>query len=41
MLCAPRLLLARVLLWLNPLEPPLKPLERDTLLDGISRPPML
>ena len=41
MLDAPRELFARVLLLLNPLEPPLKPLERDALLLGISRLPML
>ena len=41
MLDAPRELLARVLLLLNPLEPPLKPLERDALLLGISRLPTL
>ena len=41
MLEAPRLLLARVLLLLNPLEPPLNPLDRDMLLCGMSRLPML
>lgn len=38
MLEAPRELLARVLLALNPLEPPLKPLEREALAEGMSRP---
>jgi len=38
MLEAPRELLARVLLALKPLEPPLKPLEREALEEGISRP---
>jgi len=41
MLEAPRVLLARVLLPLNPLEPPLNPLDRDVLLFGMSRLPML
>jgi hypothetical protein len=40
MLWEPRELLARVLLPLNPLEPPLNPLDRDELL-GMSRLPIL
>jgi hypothetical protein len=40
MLEAPRELLARVLLALKPLDPPLKPLEREALEEGMSRPPI-
>lgn len=41
MLEAPRMLLAWALLPLNPLEPPLKPLEREPPPDEKSRLPML
>jgi hypothetical protein len=41
MLEAPRMLLDRALLPLNPLEPPLNPLDREELPEEKSRPPIL